>query len=59
MPKTTRKERIKELDQKAFNTKRTLLVNTQTWEEEINKCEMESDKLKEIINNAKKNLQPQ
>ena len=52
-------ERIKELDQKAFNTKRTLLVNTQTWEEEINKCEMESDKLKEIINNAKKNLQPQ
>ena len=52
-------ERIKELDQRATNTKRQLDVNTQTWEEEINKCEMESDKLKEIINNAKKNLQPQ
>ena len=49
-------ERIKELDQKAFITKRTLLVNTQTWEEEINKCEMESERLKEILLESKKKL---
>ena len=48
-------DRIDELDLKASNTKRQLMANTQTWEEEINKCEMESEKLKEIILNAKKN----
>ena len=47
--------RIKELDQRATNTKRQLDVNTQTWEEEINKCEMESERLKEILLASKKN----
>ena len=50
-------ERIKELDQRATNTKRQLDVNTQTWEEEINKCEMESERLKEILLESKKKLQ--
>jgi len=49
-------ERITELDKKATNTKRTLLINTQTWEEEINKCEMESERLKEILQESKKKL---
>ena len=51
------RERIKELDQRATNTKRQLDVNTQTWEEEINKCEMESERLKEILLESKKKLQ--
>ena len=49
-------ERIKELDQRATNTKRQLDVNTQTWEEEINKFEMESERLKEILLGSKKTL---
>ena len=52
-------ERIEELDKKAADIKRTQMVNNQTWEEEIGKAEMESERLKEILLNAKKNLQPQ
>ena len=52
-------QRIDELDKKATDIKRTQMVNNQTWEEEINKAEMESERLKEILLNAKKNLQPQ
>ena len=49
-------DRIEELDLKASNTKRQLMANTQTWEEEINKFEMESERLKEILLGSKKNL---
>ena len=52
-------QRIDELDKKAKDIKRTQMVNNQTWEEEIGKAEMESERLKEILLNAKKNLQPQ
>ena len=50
-------ERINELDTLASNTKRQLMVNTQTWEEDINKYEMESERLKEILLESKKKLQ--
>ena len=52
-------ERIEDLDKKAADIRRTQMVNNQTWEEEIGKAEMESERLKEILLNAKKNLQPQ
>ena len=50
-------ERINELDTLASNTKRQLMVNTQTWEEDINKYEMESERLNEILLESKKKLQ--
>ena len=34
------------------------MVNNQTWEEEIGKAEMESERLKEILLNAKKTSNP-
>ena len=51
--------RIEELDLKASNIKRQQEAQNQVWDEETNKLEMESERLKEIIFNAKKNLQPQ
>ena len=52
-------QRIEELDKKAADIRRTQMVNNQTWEEEIGKAEMESERLKEILLNAKKNIQHQ
>lgn len=49
--------RIDELDTLSSNTKRQLIVNTQTWEEDINKYEMESQPLKEILLESKQKLQ--
>ena len=51
--------RIEELDLKASNIKRQQEAQNQVWDEETNKLEMESERLKEIIFNAKKNLQLQ
>ena len=47
--------RIKELDLKASNIHREKASQNQVWDEEVNKLEMESERLKEIILDAKKN----
>ena len=48
--------RIKELDLKASNIHREKASQNQVWDEEVNKLEMESERLKEIILEAKKPL---
>ena len=52
-------EKIKELDQKATNIKRQQLAQNNIWEKDINIAEMEAERLKEVVLNGKKNLQPQ
>ena len=47
--------RIKELDLKASNIHREKASQNQVWDEEVNKLEMESERLKEIVLQAKKN----
>jgi len=46
--------RIEELDAKASNIHREKASQNQVWDEEVNKLEMESERLKEIILEAKK-----
>ena len=48
--------RIEELDLKASNIHRQRASQNQVWEEEKNKLEMESERLKEILLDVKKNL---
>ena len=48
--------RIEELDLKASNIHRQRASQNQVWEEETNKLEMESERLKEILLDVKKNL---
>lgn len=48
--------RIEELDLLASNTYREKNSQNQVWDEQINKTEMESERLKEILLDAKKNL---
>ena len=49
------KTRIEELDLKASNIHREKASQNQVWDEEVNKLEMESERLKEIVLQAKKN----
>jgi hypothetical protein len=51
--------KIEELDQKATNIKRQQLAQNNIWDKDINIAEMEAERLKEVVLNGKKNLQPQ